>query len=62
MLYYQCIIPIFSLEAYDKMKLALQALDQAAQGGRRVPIPGGVQKMCRCATSGHGLAGVGVLG
>jgi len=39
-----------------------QALDQAAQGGGGVPIPGGIQKPCRCGTSGHGLAGVGVLG
>ena len=27
-----------------------------------VPIPGGVRKMCGCGTSGHGLAGMGVLG
>jgi len=27
-----------------------------------VPILGGVQKMCRCGTSGHGLAGMVVLG
>ena len=27
-----------------------------------VTIPGGVQKTCRCDTSGHGLAGVVVLG
>ena len=39
-----------------------QALDQAAQGGGGVTIPGGIQKMCRCGTSGHGLAGTGVLG
>ena len=37
-------------------------LDQAAQGGRGVPIPGGVQKPCRGGTLGHGLAGVGVMG
>jgi len=39
-----------------------QALDQAAQGGGGVPIPGGVQKPCGCGTLGHGLAGMGVLG
>jgi len=39
-----------------------QALDQAAQGSGGVPIPGGVQKMCRCGTSGHDLAGMVVLG
>jgi len=37
-------------------------LEQAAQASGGVPIPGGVQKMCRCDTSGHGLAGMGVLG
>ena len=39
-----------------------QALEQAAQGGGGVTIPGGVQKMCKCGTSGHGLAGMVVLG
>jgi len=39
-----------------------QALDQAAQGGGGVPIPGGIQKPCGCGTLGHGLAGMGVLG
>jgi len=39
-----------------------QALDQAAQGSGGVPIPGGVQKPCRCGTSGHGLAGMVGLG
>jgi len=34
-----------------------QALEQAAQGSGGVPIPGGVQKTCRCGTSGQGLAG-----
>jgi len=38
-----------------------QALESAAQGSGAVPIPGGVQKKCRCGTLGHGLAGVGVL-
>ena len=32
------------------------------QGSGGVPIPGGVQKPCRCGTVGYGLAGVGVLG
>ena len=27
-----------------------------------VPIPGGVQKMCRCGAWGHGLAGIVVVG
>jgi len=39
-----------------------QTLDQAAQGGGGVIIPGGVQKTCRCGTAGHGLAGMVVLG
>jgi len=39
-----------------------QALDQAVQGSGGVPIPGRVQKMCGCGTSGHGLAGMVVLG
>jgi len=34
-------------------------LEQAAQGGGGVTISGGVQKKCRCGTSGYGLAGVG---
>jgi len=36
--------------------------EQAAQGSGGVIIPGGVQKTCRCGTSGHGLAGMVVLG
>jgi len=39
-----------------------QALEQAAQGSSGVTIPGGVQKMCRCGTSGHGLAAMVVTG
>jgi len=39
-----------------------QALEQAAQGSGGVTIPGGVQKTCRCGTSGHGLAVMVVLG
>ena len=39
-----------------------QALEQAAQGCGWVIIPGSVQKMCGCDTSGHGLAGMVVLG
>jgi len=33
-----------------------------ARGSGGVPIPGGVQKTCRCGTSGCGLAGMVVLG
>ena len=39
-----------------------QALEEAAQRGGGVAIPGGVQKMCRGGTSGHGLGGLVVLG
>jgi len=39
-----------------------QALDQAAHCSGGVPIPGGVQKTCRCGTWGHGSAGLVVLG
>jgi len=39
-----------------------EALEQAAQGSGGVTIPGGVQKTCRYVTSGHGLAGMVVLG
>ena len=39
-----------------------QALEQAAQGGGGVTIPGGVQKTCRCGILGHGLVGMVVLG
>ncbi|KAK4828861.1 hypothetical protein QYF61_000989 [Mycteria americana] len=35
-----------------------QALEQAAQRGGAITIPGGVQKTCRCGTSGHGLVGM----
>jgi len=37
-------------------------LEQAAQGGGGVPIPGDGQKICRYDTSGHGLAAMVVLG
>jgi len=40
----------------------LKALDQAAQGSGRVTIPGGVQKTCSHGTSGHGLAGMVLMG
>jgi len=33
-----------------------------SQGTGGVTIPEGVKKMCRCGTSGHGLAGMVVLG
>ena len=39
-----------------------QALGQAAQGGGGVAIPGGVQNSCGSGTSGHGLAGMVVVG
>ncbi|GAB0186258.1 hypothetical protein GRJ2_001091100 [Grus japonensis] len=39
-----------------------QALEQAAQRGGGVTIPGGVQKTCRRDTLGHGLVGMVVLG
>jgi len=37
-------------------------LEQAAQGSGRVTIAGGVQKMCRYGTLGHGLVGMVLLG
>jgi len=37
-------------------------LEQAAQGVGGVLIRGGVQKTCRCGTSGYGLVGMMVLG
>jgi len=37
------------------------SVSSVALGGGGVPIPGGVQKTCRCGTSGR-LAGVVVLG
>jgi len=39
-----------------------RALEQAAQGSGGITIPGGVQKMCRSGSSGHGWAGMVVLG
>ena len=47
---------------YTANQTSVQALQQAAQGSGGVTIPGGVQKTCRCGTSGHGLAGMVVLG
>ena len=32
-----------------------EALEQPAQGGGGVTVPGGVQKKQRCGTEGHGL-------
>ena len=32
-------------------------LEQAAQGGGGVTVPGGVQETCRCGTKEHGLVG-----
>jgi len=37
-------------------------LEQAAQGSGGVTIPGAIKKICRYGTSGHGLAGMVVLG
>ena len=34
-----------------------EGLAQAAQGGDKVAVPGGVQERCRCGTSGCGLVG-----
>jgi len=39
-----------------------QALEYAAQGSGGVTSPGGVQKTYKYSTSGHGLAGMVVLG
>jgi len=37
-------------------------LEQAAQGGGGVTISGGLQKTCRCGTSGYDLVGMVLLG
>ena len=42
--------------------MGMLTLEQAAQGGGGVPIPGGVHRTCRCGTSGYGLVGKVVLG
>jgi len=34
-----------------------QVLEQAAQGGGGITVPGGVQGTCRCCTEGHCLVG-----
>jgi len=39
-----------------------QALQQAVQRSAEVTITGSAQKMCTYGTSGHGLAGMVVLG
>ena len=37
-------------------------MEEAAQGDGGVPIPGGVQKTCRCGTLEYGLVSMVVLG
>jgi len=49
-------------EDEDVVNWYASAVQQAAQGSGGVAIPGGVQKKCRCGTSGHGLAGTVVSG
>jgi len=39
-----------------------EVLDQAAQGGGRVTVPGSVQKKGRCGTEGQDLVGLLVMG
>jgi len=57
---YEILVRVCELRMQDKC--IGQTLEQAAQGGSGVPIPGGVQKTCRCGTSGHGLVRMVVLG
>ncbi len=45
-----------------KLRKSGNALEQAAQGGGGVTVPGGVQEMCRCGIEEHGLVSVGVTG
>jgi len=45
-----------------RKKFFTERVEQAAQGSGGVTIPGGVQKTCRYGTSGHGLAGMVVMG
>ena len=46
----------------EKLQTAVDGRKRAAQGSGGVTIPGGVQKRCGYGTSGHGLAGIVVMG
>lgn len=37
-------------------------MEQAAQGGCRVTVPGGIQGDCKYGTGGHSLVGMVVIG
>jgi len=39
-----------------------EALEQAAQGGDGVTVPGGIQEICRYGTEGHSLMSMVVMG
>jgi len=52
-----------------RLDIGKNFLTERVRHGKRLPqgsdgttVPGGVQEMCRCGTSGHGLAGMVVLG
>ena len=34
------------------LRKSIEVLEQAAQGGSEVTVPGGIQEMCRCGTVG----------
>ena len=52
----------FRLDSRKNLLKEWSRIEQAAQGCGGVTIPGGVQKTCRCDTSGYGLVGMVVLG
>jgi len=60
------ILGCFTLSKFEFFSLLFFAtyinLHVNNQGSGGVPIPGGVQKTCRCGTSGHGFAGMVVMG
>ena len=39
-----------------------EVLEETAQGGGGVTVPGGAQGMCRCGTEGCGLVGMVSIG
>jgi len=54
------IVMLLEITFFDEC--SSQEIKSAAQGSGAVPIPEGVQKTRRCGTSGHGLAGMVVMG
>ena len=55
---------IIQIGYYEKFifRKSDEGLEQAAQRGNGITVPGGVQEMCSCGTEGHRLVGMVVMG